>query len=259
MRPIASEEVPLCEGPISPPVARLGERYRLPRHAVARLERLLELLVSDPLAPTAIHDSRKIIDDHLADALVALELEVVRKAHRLADLGSGAGIPGLPLAIAKPAAQVSLVESSSRKCDFLDRAVRVCGLDNVEVVRSRAESWIGGLGSCELVTARALGSPAVVAEYAAPLLQIGGALVLWRGRRDRPAEATAARAAAELGLEQQQVLHVRPYEGAEQRHLHVLWKVRETPAAFPRRPGIARKKPLGHNTRPDVDGRPGTI
>lgn len=227
------------------PIAHLGERYGLADEAVAQLDRLLDLLVSEPLAPTGIRDPRRVIDDHFADSLVALELEVVNGARTLADLGSGAGIPGLPLAIAKPAAGVSLVESSRRKCEFLKQAICLCGLRNVTVVQSRVESWSDGLDSCQLVTARALDSPAVVAEYAAPLLRIGGTLVLWRGRRDHVAEAAAARAMSELGLEPGQVLKVRPFEGAHHRYLHVISKVRATPARYPRRAGIARKRPLG--------------
>ena len=223
----------------------LAERYSLSGQAVAQLERLLELIVSDRLAPTAIRDPGRVVDDHLADALVALELEVVRAAESVADLGSGSGIPGLPLAIAKPSARVWLVESNRRRCAFLERAAHACALGNVSVIQSRAESWGGGLGRCQLVTARALDSLAVVAEYAAPLLRVGGALVAWRGERDVRAEAGAARAASELGLELQEVRRVRPYRDARQRHLHVMLKVRQTPPRFPRREGMACKRPLG--------------
>ncbi len=223
----------------------LAERYSLSGQAVAQLERLLELIVSDRLAPTAIRDPGRVVDDHLADALVALELEVVRAAESVADLGSGSGIPGLPLAIAKPSARVWLVESNRRRCAFLERAAHACALGNVSVIQSRAESWGGGLGRCQLVTARALDSLAVVAEYAAPLLRVGGALVAWRGERDERAEAGAARAASELGLELYEVRRVRPYRDARQRHLHVMLKVRQTPPRFPRREGMARKRPLG--------------
>jgi 16S rRNA (guanine527-N7)-methyltransferase len=206
---------------------------------------LHRLLVADPLAPTAVRDPAKVIDDHLADALVALELGPVRTARAVADLGSGAGVPGLPLAIALPDAEVALVESAARKCVFLERAVAACGITNARVVHARAEAWPEGLGAFDLVTARALASPDVVVEYAAPLLTLGGTLVAWRGRRDPAAEDAGGRAAATLGLEPAGIVPVRPYRAAQSRHLHLMSKVTSTPLGFPRRPGTALKRPLG--------------
>jgi 16S rRNA (guanine527-N7)-methyltransferase len=223
----------------------LVERYGLGQAAVAQLCELHHLLVEDPLAPTAVRDPAKVIDDHLADALSALELEVVRQARTLADLGSGAGVPGLPLAIALPGCEVALVESAARKTAFLERAVAACAAANARVVHTRVEAWPEGLAAFDLVTARALAPLDVVAEYAAPLLAIGGTLVAWRGRRDRSAEAAAARAASEVGLEPAGIVPVKPYPAAESRHLHLMSKVTETPRGFPRRPGMALKRPLG--------------
>jgi 16S rRNA (guanine527-N7)-methyltransferase len=91
---------------------------------------------------------------------------------------------------------------------------------------------------------------AVLAEYAAPLLREGGVLVAWKGRRDPQEERDAASAAGQLGLAVEQVRPVAPYRGADHRHLHVLRKVAPTPDRFPRRPGMARKRPLGANNRP---------
>jgi 16S rRNA (guanine527-N7)-methyltransferase len=84
-----------------------------------------------------------------------------------------------------------------------------------------------------------------VLEYAAPLLRVGGSLVDWRGALGRREEEAAARAAAELGLRRVDVRRVEPFAGAREHHLHVYLKLHETPARFPRRAGIARKRPLG--------------
>jgi 16S rRNA (guanine527-N7)-methyltransferase len=222
-------------------VAALAGRYDLPAPGAHQLEALLALLTEDPLAPTTI-DAARAVDDHLSDSLVALELEEVRTAATIADLGSGAGLPGLPLAIALPHATVSLVESSIRKCEFLRRAVGACDLANVEVVHARIEEWGA---SVDLVTARALALLEVVVEYAAPLLRIGGSLVVWRGQRDPEAEAAAAKAAEIVGIEVGEIRVVHPYPTARNRHLHLMSKVMETPPRFPRRPGIATKRPLG--------------
>jgi 16S rRNA (guanine527-N7)-methyltransferase len=226
-------------------LAELVATYGLPDSAGPRLAALLGVLVSDPHAPTSLRDPLTAVHDHLADSLVALELSALREAIRVADLGAGAGLPGLPLAIALPAAAVALVESNGRKCEFLERARQACQAINATPVHVRAEAWAEGREECDLVTARALAPLAVVAEYAAPLLRLGGALVAWRGRRDARDEESGARAAAELGLEVRAPHAVTPYPGALHRHLHVLVKVKPTPDRFPRRPGMARKRPLG--------------
>ena len=224
----------------------LAARFGLPPGAVAQLDELAQLIAVDQGAATTVREPQRVLDDHLADSLVALELDHVPwTPATIADLGAGAGFPGLPLAIALPDAHVALIESNTRKCDFLRGAVRQIGLANTEVVRSRAEQWEEGLGACDVVVARALAAPAVVAEYAAPLLRVGGALVAWRGRRDPLEEVQAAAAAAELGLEPLDPVSVAPYPGALHRHLHVMMKVAATPPRFPRRPGVARKHPLG--------------
>jgi 16S rRNA (guanine527-N7)-methyltransferase len=226
----------------------LGQRYGLSESAVAKLGGLLDLLVADPFAPTAVRDESRALDDHLADSLVALDLDEVRQTRTIADLGSGAGIPGLPLAIALPA-DVVLVESNARKCEFIQRAVAMCEIVNATVVCARAESFTDGFDRFQLVTARALAPLAVVAEYAAPLLRVGGALLVWRGRRDPDDERAGAEAGIQLGLEARTPIPVSPYEDARHRHLQLMLKVRSTPPGFPRRPGMARKRPLGHAGR----------
>ena len=229
-------------------LAALASRFDLPQAAVPALDVLLELIASDPAAPTNLTDPGSAVDSHVADALVALELDEVRGARLIADIGSGAGFPGLVLAAALPEAQVWLVESSSKKCAFLARAAEAMGLANAEPVPSRAESWEPGIERCDLVTARAVAPLNVLVEYAAPLLLAGGALVAWKGRRDRTEEADAAAAAAAIGLSAGEIRAVRPWGGAEHLHLHLHTKVGSTPNRYPRRPGMASKRPLRAST-----------
>jgi 16S rRNA (guanine527-N7)-methyltransferase len=191
-----------------------------------------------------VRDRDRAADTHIADSLVALQLNEVAAARRIADLGSGAGFPGLALAIGLPAARVSLVESQRRRCDFIERACATAGVANATAVWSRAEDWREGIAANDLVVARALAPQTVVLEYAAPLLVVGGALVDWRGRRSREQEQAGDRAAALLGLERSEVRSVMPFEGATDRHLHVFVKSSQTPQRFPRRSGMARKRPL---------------
>lgn len=228
----------------------LAERYGLPAAAFAQLAALLDLIAADAHAPTTVREPAQAAHTHLADSLVALELPDVRAASAIGDLGAGAGFPGLPLAVALPEAEVVLVESVARKCAFIRAAADAAGLTNVEVVADRAESWSAGLGTRDLVTARALAPLAVLAEYAAPLLCEGGVLVAWKGRRDAEEERDAAAAAEQLGLAVEEIRPVHPYRGADHRHLHVLRKVAPTPDRFPRRPGMARKRPLTAKNQP---------
>jgi 16S rRNA (guanine527-N7)-methyltransferase len=231
--------------PIEARLHGLVERYELSSAAEVQLAALLFTLTADSLAPTTVTDPARAFDDHIADSLVALELEVTRAAREIADLGAGAGLPGLPLAVARPDAQVVLIESNNRKCEFIAAAARASSIDNATAVHARAEAWAAGHERFDLVTARALAPLAVVAEYAAPLLKIGGTLVVWRGKRDQAEEEAAVRAAAELGLKPHEPVQVRPYPQARNRHLHTMLKTRATPGRFPRRPGVARKRPLG--------------
>ena len=216
-----------------------------PAHAVEPLARILALQEEDPAASTTVRSVEAAIDRHVADSLSALELPFVRSARRIADIGSGAGWPGLALAAALPDASVALVESAIRHCRYLERAVEVSGLTNVSVVHARAESWPEGLEAHDLVTARALAALPVLLEYAAPLLVEGGHLVAWKGAV-APAESAAGTAAATLlGLSPLPPLSVVPFPGARDHTLHAFRKIAPTPSRFPRRPGMASKRPLG--------------
>lgn len=222
----------------------LGRRYGVPPAGVESLEAILALQAEDPTAPTTVSDPSEAVDRHVADSLVALDLPAVRDARRLADLGAGAGWPGLALAAALPDARVSLVESAIRHCRYLERAVAAGRLDNAEVVHARAEEWAEGLGANEVVTARALAALPVLCEYAAPLLADGGVLVAWKGAVAPDEAAAGAAASPVVGLEPVDVLTVEPYPAAERRTLHVFRKIAPTPSRFPRRAGMAVKRPL---------------
>jgi len=223
----------------------LAARHGLPDEAVRRLGSLIRLVTDNPRAPTAIRDPLRVLDDHVADSLVGLDVQAVRHASRVVDLGSGAGFPGLPLAIALPETLFALVESEGRKCAFIEQMAQAAEAGNVKIVNARAEAWTAGSGRFDVVTARAVAPLDVVVEYAAPLLRPGGVLVVWQGRHDKDAEDAGARAAALIGMEPVETLAVVPYEGARDRHLTLMSKVRSTPSRYPRRPGMASKRPLG--------------
>ena len=214
--------------------------------ARAALQKVLDLLAEERASVSSITDDRAW-RVHIADSLTGLEIPDLRGALKIADIGSGAGFPGLALAVAIPQAQVDLIESVGRKCDFMQRAIDESGISNANVVNSRSEDWASGEGreSYEAVTARAVGRLSTLAELASPLLCDGGVLVAWKGKRDPDEEAQLARAASQLAMHPEQILHAGPYAGSEHRHLHLIRKKGNTPADLPRRPGMAKKRPRG--------------
>jgi 16S rRNA (guanine527-N7)-methyltransferase len=222
----------------------LAARLALPTGAAASLDALLKVVATDEEAPTTVTAPVEAARVHVQDSLDGLQAAAVREAAAIADLGAGAGFPGLVLAVALPRAHVTLVESAGRKCAFMRRAAEAAGISNADVVHARAEEWVQGLAAQDVVTARALAPLTTLVEYAAPLLRVGGTLVAWKGRRDPAEEADGAAAADETGLSEAEIVRIPPREGADERHLYLYSKVRDTPDRYPRRPGIARKRPI---------------
>jgi 16S rRNA (guanine527-N7)-methyltransferase len=227
-------------------LASLATQYDLPATAGQRFERLLEALAAEADPPTTITDPEAAVDQHIADSLSALGLEVVRNAAALVDIGAGAGFPGLPLAVALPNTRVDLVESTRRKCAVIERLAAAADVTTARALPLRAEEWAGSAGrdAYDVATARALAPLAVLVEYAAPLLAQGGTFVAWKGARDAAEEEAGQRAAEIVGLRPVEVLPVVPFPGARDLNLHLYLKDRETPTRFPRRSGVAAKRPL---------------
>jgi 16S rRNA (guanine527-N7)-methyltransferase len=191
-----------------------------------RLERWLASVLATP-GVTAIRDPDEARAMLLEDALRAVE-PAARFEGPLVDVGSGGGSPGIPLASAFPKREVTLLEANGRKAAFLERAA--AEFPNVRVVRGRAEEQ--ETDSFGVATAKALAKPPVAAEWALPLVRPGGAAILWVG--ESAELESLERVAAELGA--------GPPEA--EAGLVVLPKVAPTPPGFPRRPGVARKRPL---------------
>lgn len=227
-------------------MAALAERYELPDAAVGSLEALLRELAASPDAPTTVREPAEALARHVADSLSGLAVEALRSAGAVCDVGAGAGFPGLVLAVALPGARVDLLEATARKCAVIERLAEAAGLQTARALPLRVEEWAAGegAGAYDAITVRAVAPLAVLAEYAAPLLREGGVLVAWKGGRDADEERAGEAASAVLGLEPQEVRPVTPFAGARDRHLHVYAKVGATPPGYPRRPGMARKRPL---------------
>jgi 16S rRNA (guanine527-N7)-methyltransferase len=213
----------------------------------ATIALVLELLEAERASVSSVTKPGRAWRVHVADSLTGLEIADLRKATTIADIGSGAGFPGLVLAVALPGARVDLIESVARKCEFIQRAVDTAGIVNARVLNVRSEELAKDEGreAYTAVTARAVGRLSTLAELASPLLEEGGVLVAWKGRRDPDEEAQLARATERLAMQPEQILHVGPYAGSEHRHLHAIRKIGPTPEKLPRRPGMAKKRPYG--------------
>lgn len=208
---------------------------------------VLKLLREERASVSSVTDPGRAWKVHVADSLTGLEVAALREAVAIADIGSGAGFPGLVLAVALPDSHVDLIESVGRKCEFVQRAIDTAGIAKASVLNARSEELAAGEGreAYEAVTARAVGRLSTLAELASPLLKEGGTLVAWKGKRDPDEEAQLASAANSLAMRPEQILSVGPYAGSEHRHLHVIRKSGPTPEKLPRRPGMAKKRPYG--------------
>lgn len=233
---------------MTPALDALAAQWGVAPGRADALKALLDLLASDDTAPTAVRDPVRGVGAHVADALSGLAVAELAGAVEVADVGAGAGIPGLVLAAARPRMRLVEIESAHRKCTFLERAIASMGIDNAAVVCGRVEEWAAGRDRFDAVTARAVAPLAVLVEYAAPLLREGGALVAWKGRAGPDEVADGDAAAATLGLGPGRVQPVPPRAGACRRHLYVYLRVGSLPNGYPRRPGIARKRPLRAST-----------
>jgi 16S rRNA (guanine527-N7)-methyltransferase len=191
-----------------------------------RLERWLDELLETP-GLTAVDSREDAYRVHVEGSLAALSY-VARFDGPIVDVGSGGGSPGIPLAAALPDREITLLESSARKAGFLERVAG--GFPNVEVVRGRAEEQ--GVDAYGVAVARALAPPPVAAEWCLPLVWPSGGVVLYVGPT-ADLEAVA-RVAAKVGGGEPEL----------EAGVIVIPKVAPTPHGFPRRPGMARKRPL---------------
>ncbi|MCA1729155.1 MAG: 16S rRNA (guanine(527)-N(7))-methyltransferase RsmG, partial [Actinobacteria bacterium] len=197
-----------------------------------------------------VRDVEKILLEHILDSLSCLTVEYLRSANSTVDIGTGGGLPGVPLSIVCPDLQVTLVEATKKKVNFLGYVKEALQLSNLEVLQARAED-VGQIPAFreafDLATVRALAELAVVIEYCAPLVRKGGHIVSMKGRLEDEESAAGLKACSQLGVELHEVRPVQyhPSLPQKERRLVVLNKTDITPNSFPRRPGLAKKRPLG--------------
>lgn len=192
-----------------------------------------------------------ILSDHVLDSLSCLSVQGAIPAGRVIDVGTGGGLPGIPIAVSYPESEVTLLEATRKKVVFLRSARDQLGLTNLNVLHARAEDagvQKGVREQYELATSRALASLPVVLEYCAPLVKPGGKILAMKGRLEDSELFAGQRAATKVGAEFAEVhrVQLRPELEQKQRKLVVFHKTASTPNGYPRRVGLAKKRPLGY-------------
>lgn len=223
----------------------------LDHYRLSLLSEYADLLAGYELANViGTKDRKQVVMEHLVDSLSCLAVEGVQWNGSLIDVGAGGGLPGIPLSVACPELRVTLLEATEKKVRFLEYVKTELDLGNLKVLHARVEN-VGGKPECreafDLATARALAALPVVVEYCAPLVRLGGKIVAMKGRLPEEELSQGIKASRELGAELHEVLKVdyRVQLPQKERRLVILDKVRATPSKFPRRVGLAKKRPLG--------------
>ena len=194
---------------------------------------------------TAITEIQAVIQDHFVDSLKGAELDEIIKGAKCADIGTGAGFPGVPLAIARPDITVALVDSLNKRLVFLDELKEKIGLTNVYTVHGRSED----LGrdkkmrqQFDCVFSRAVARMNVLAEFDMPFVKVGGYMLAWKGPAVEEELFEAKNAISILGGENKGI-YTSSIEGKEH-YIAKIKKVKPTPEKYPRQAGLPKKKPL---------------
>jgi 16S rRNA (guanine527-N7)-methyltransferase len=221
--------------------------YGLDSEAQGLLSVLGDQILEAGLNITGVKDPGEIENIHFLDSLSLLKVPGVREAARLADIGSGGGLPALVLALALPATEVTAIESVAKKCEHIQGAAAALGLANVRVWCGRAEDHARSEDreSYDVVVSRAVAPLPVVVEYSLPLLRVGGVMVAMKGVVSDQERTHGLVALGILGGEGMEMIRLDPFVGSRDRLACVARKFRDTPSEYPRRAGIPKKRPLG--------------
>lgn len=221
---------------------------------VAAFERYYQELVTwnQRLNLTTIVAYDEVQTKHFLDSLVSLpllaeELGAPLPSLRLLDVGAGAGFPGIPLKLATPALQLTLMDGTQKKIAFLEHLIRTLGLSAATPLHGRAEELgrtAAHRAQYDIVTARAVAPLATLVEYVLPLVRLGGLAVIYKGPSAPEEFMEARRAIKVMGGETVRLAPVVVPFLAERRFILLMKKIAATPAQYPRGQGLARKRPL---------------
>ncbi len=219
----------------------------------ARLLRYHELLLdwNTRMDLTAVTDEDEMIDKHYVDSLSALAVPgLIPESGSLIDVGTGAGFPGMPLAMARPDLKVTLMDAQQKRLNFLQAVIDDLGVRNVTLVHARAEDgaqFPNHREKYDLAVARAVASLAVLSEYLLPYVRVGGKALCWKGPALIDELPQGRKAAFLLGGKVQEPIPVT-FPGRDWQHLLLpISKTAKTARQYPRKAGTPGKSPLGGN------------
>ncbi|MGB3682222.1 MAG: 16S rRNA (guanine(527)-N(7))-methyltransferase RsmG [Rubrobacteraceae bacterium] len=197
-----------------------------------------------------VKDIDAILLEHVLDSLSCFAYGPLRRAESLVDVGSGGGLPGVPIKILGDPMKVALVEATGKKAVFLRQVVERLDLDGIEVVNARVENVgrdVAHRGVYDAATVRAVSKLDVILEYCVPLVKLGGSVICMKADLAPTELSAGSRAAKKLGAKIQEVVEIPFVSGVppKKRRLVVVRKLSKTPAKYPRITGVPGKTPLG--------------
>ncbi len=196
---------------------------------------------------TAITEDDDFIKKHFIDCIKAFKSQAITNANSIIDVGTGAGFPGIPLAILHPKAKITLLDSLNKRINFLNTVVRELGLTNVTTIHSRAED---GARNPELrerfdvATSRAVANMAVLSEFCMPYVKKDGYFVALKGPAIDEEMQNGKNAISILGGELENIIEVSIEETDLKHNIVEIKKVKNCPKIYPRKAGTVNKKPL---------------
>ncbi len=222
--------------------AELG--ISLQEKQITQLEQYAILLAqwNEKMNLTAITEHNEVVEKHFYDSILPLAKTSI--AGKVADVGTGAGFPGVVWKIVKPELEVSLIEPTGKRCTFLNEVIQQLGLENIHVYNTRAEEQVKlERQQYDVVTARAVANLRVLAELCIPLVKVNGLFLAMKGSNGNTEAKEAKHATDILGVELEDTQDTSLYMGDMRINLYYR-KVKDTPAQYPRNYGQIKKKPL---------------
>ena len=196
---------------------------------------------------TAITEDEEIVKKHFIDCIKAYKSDELKKAETIIDVGTGAGFPGIPIAIMDENKKVTLLDSLNKRINFLNLVISELGLKNVKTIHSRAED---GARTKELrekfdiATSIAVANMAVLSEFCLPYVKVGGSFVALKGPAIEEELEGSRNAIGVLGGKLKNIIEVKIEETDLNHNIVIVSKIKECPTNYPRKAGIVNKKPI---------------